>query len=81
VVSACGWICLCRFGGRAVIAVGVAWFSIASLLLPAALSPDVAAAGLTLPAVLVARVCVVSVDLADACADDATALQPPWSTV
>lgn len=49
-----------RYGGRAVIAAGVAWFSLASLLLPAALSPAVAAAGLTLPAVLLARVCVVS---------------------
>jgi MFS family permease len=49
-----------RFGGRAVIGFGVAWFSIASLLLPAALSPAVAAAGMTLPAVLLARMCVVS---------------------
>jgi ACS family sodium-dependent inorganic phosphate cotransporter/ACS family sodium-dependent inorganic phosphate cotransporter-like MFS transporter 9 len=49
-----------KFGGRAVIGFGVAWFSIASLLLPAALSPAVAAAGMTLPAVLLARMCVVS---------------------
>ncbi|WIA32968.1 hypothetical protein OEZ86_006131 [Tetradesmus obliquus] len=47
-----------KFGGRAVIGFGVAWFSIASLLLPAALSPAVAAAGMTLPAVLLARMCV-----------------------
>ncbi|KAF8067233.1 PHT4 [Scenedesmus sp. PABB004] len=47
-----------RYGGRAVIAAGVLWFSIASLLLPAALSPGMAAAGLTLPAVLLARMCV-----------------------
>jgi hypothetical protein len=38
---------------------GVAWFSIASLLLPAALSEPVRAAGLALPAVLLARMCVV----------------------
>lgn len=49
-----------KYGGRAVIAMGVAWFSAASLLLPAALSPAVAAAGFTLPAVLLARMCVVS---------------------
>lgn len=48
-----------RHGGRAVIAAGVAWFSVASLLLPAVLSGPVAAAGLTLPAVLLARTCVV----------------------
>ncbi len=34
---------------------GVAWFSLASLLLPAALSPAVAATGLTFAAVLAAR--------------------------
>lgn len=39
---------------------GVAWFSIASLLLPAAMSEPVRAAGLALPAVLLARMCVVS---------------------
>lgn len=49
-----------KYGGRAVIAAGVAWFSAASLLLPAALSGPVAAAGWTLPAVLLARTCVVS---------------------
>lgn len=39
---------------------GVAWFSAASLLLPAALSEPVRVAGLALPAVLLARMCVVS---------------------
>lgn len=39
---------------------GVAWFSAASLLLPVALSEPVRAAGLALPAVLLARMCVVS---------------------
>lgn len=34
---------------------GVAWFSLASLLLPAALSPAVAATGLTFAAVLASR--------------------------
>lgn len=47
-----------KYGGRAVIAAGVAWFSLASLLLPAALSEPVRAAGLALPAVLLARMCV-----------------------
>ncbi|CAG9465270.1 unnamed protein product [Pedinophyceae sp. YPF-701] len=47
-----------RFGGKAVLAAGVAWFSAASLLLPAALSAPVAAAGLSLPAVLAARAAV-----------------------
>lgn len=45
------WCCCCT---------GVAWFSLASLLLPAALSEPVRAAGLALPAVLLARMCVVS---------------------
>ena len=48
-----------RHGGRAVMACGIAWFSAASLLLPLAASAPVAAAGLTLPAVLLARCCVV----------------------
>ena len=51
-----------RLGGKAVMAGGVLWFSLASLLLPAALSAPVAAAGLTVPAVLLARCCVVSGD-------------------
>lgn len=42
------------------VAAGVAWFSAASLLLPAALSEPVVAAGLALLAVLLARMCVVS---------------------
>lgn len=49
-----------KYGGKAVLAGGIAWFSLASLLLPAALSPAVAAAGLTLPAMLMARCLVVS---------------------
>lgn len=49
----------CRVATAAT-AAGVTWFSLASLLLPAALSETVMAAGLALPAVLLARVCVVS---------------------
>ena len=41
--------------GKLVMGLGVAWFSLASLLLPAALSPAVAATGLTFTAVLAAR--------------------------
>eukprot|EP00887_Chlorella_sp_A99_P000660 scaffold5.g660.t1 len=45
-----------KYGGKLVMAAGVAWFSLASMLLPAAaLTPWTAAAGLALPAVLVAR--------------------------
>ncbi|GAB4816678.1 hypothetical protein N2152v2_003724 [Parachlorella kessleri] len=44
-----------KYGGKVVMGVGVAWFSLASLLLPAALSPAVAATGLTFAAVLAAR--------------------------
>lgn len=39
---------------------GIVWFSLASLLLPLALSAPVQAAGLTIPALLLARCCVVS---------------------
>jgi hypothetical protein len=39
---------------------GIVWFSIASLLMPLALSSPVQAAGLTIPALLLARCCVVS---------------------
>ena len=42
-----------------VMACGIAWFSAASLLLPLAASGPVAAAGLTIPAVLAARCMVV----------------------
>jgi hypothetical protein len=38
---------------------GIVWFSIASLTLPLALAAPVQAAGLTVPAVLLARCCVV----------------------
>ena len=42
--------------GKVVMGVGIAWFSLASLLLPlAAITPATAALGLTLPAVLAAR--------------------------
>lgn len=44
-----------KYGGRVVMAYSVFWFSLASLLMPAALSGPVAAAGLTLPAVMLAR--------------------------
>lgn len=49
-----------RYGGKTVFAGGIAWFSIASFLLPVGLSPSVAAAGLALPAMLAARCFVVS---------------------
>ncbi|GFH14051.1 anion transporter, chloroplastic-like [Haematococcus lacustris] len=48
-----------KYGGKLVLAGGMLWFSLASLLLPLALSPPVVAAGLTLPAMLLARCCVV----------------------
>lgn len=48
-----------RLGGKRVMAAGMLWFSLASLLLPLALSAPVVAAGLTVPAVLLARCCVV----------------------
>lgn len=42
--------------GKLVMGAGIAWFSLASALLPAvAITPWTAAAGLTLPAVLAAR--------------------------
>jgi hypothetical protein len=42
--------------GKVVMAVGIAWFSLASLLLPTvAVTPWTAALGLTLPAVLASR--------------------------
>jgi ACS family sodium-dependent inorganic phosphate cotransporter/ACS family sodium-dependent inorganic phosphate cotransporter-like MFS transporter 9 len=47
-----------RHGGRRVMALGVLWFSLASAALPLALSAPVAAAGLTVPAVLAARCAV-----------------------
>jgi MFS family permease len=48
-----------KYGGKKVLAGGIAWFSVASLLLPAALSPAVVASGLALPAMLMARCFVV----------------------
>ena len=48
------------YGGRVAMALGIVWFSAASALLPLAVSAPVAAAGLTLPAVLAARCAVVS---------------------
>ncbi|KAI8477407.1 MAG: hypothetical protein J3K34DRAFT_515747 [Monoraphidium minutum] len=47
-----------KHGGKRVMAGGILWFSLASLLLPLALSAPVQAAGLTVPAVLMARCCV-----------------------
>jgi predicted MFS family arabinose efflux permease len=47
-----------KYGGRRVMAAGIAWFSLASACLPLALSPAVAAAGMTVPAVLAARCAV-----------------------
>lgn len=44
-----------RYGGRAVMAYSILWFSTASLLMPIALSAKIMAAGLTLPAVMLAR--------------------------
>lgn len=45
-----------RYGGKATMTAGIAFFSVASALLPAvAVTPFTAAAGLTLPAVLAAR--------------------------
>ncbi len=53
-----------RYGGKRVLAGGMAWFSLASLLLPCVLSPSltpaIMAAGLTVPVVLVSRFLVVS---------------------
>lgn len=47
-----------RLGGRRVMAYGVMWFSLASTLTPLALTSPVAALGLTLPALLLARTMV-----------------------
>ncbi|GAX82959.1 hypothetical protein CEUSTIGMA_g10386.t1 [Chlamydomonas eustigma] len=47
-----------KYGGKLVMAGGIAWFSLASLLMPLALSEPVVAAGYTIPAVLFAR-CMV----------------------
>lgn len=48
-----------KYGGKRVMAFGIAWFSAASLLMPLALSAPVVAAGFTLPALLAARCMVV----------------------
>jgi hypothetical protein len=48
-----------RFGGKKVLAAGVAWFSLASLLLPMAMTPAVVAASLTVPVLLASRFAVV----------------------
>lgn len=47
-----------QYGGKKVMAYGIVWFSVASLLVPFAFSSTVAAAGLTLPAMIAARVMV-----------------------
>ncbi|EFJ48511.1 hypothetical protein VOLCADRAFT_60348, partial [Volvox carteri f. nagariensis] len=44
-----------RYGGKWVMAGGIAWFSVASVLLPLALSPATVEAGLTVPLVLLSR--------------------------
>ena len=49
-----------KYGGKLVMASGIAWFSLASMLVPLALSDAVVKAGLTLPALLAARCMVVS---------------------
>lgn len=43
------------YGGKLVLAGGIAWFSAASLLLPLLLQPATVTAGLTVPAALLAR--------------------------
>jgi ACS family sodium-dependent inorganic phosphate cotransporter/ACS family sodium-dependent inorganic phosphate cotransporter-like MFS transporter 9 len=48
-----------KYGGKLVMAGGIAWFSAASLLVPLALSAPIVAAGWTLPALLAARCMVV----------------------
>ncbi len=49
-----------KYGGKVVMAFGMLWFSLASLALPLALTPAVAAAGHSVTAILAARVAVVS---------------------
>ena len=49
-----------ELGGKVVMALGIAWYSAASILTPLALSAPVQAVGLALPALLLARTCVVS---------------------
>lgn len=49
-----------KHGGKRVLAVGLLWFSVATMLLPAALSKNIVAAGLTVPAVMAVRCAVVS---------------------
>ena len=48
-----------KYGGKLVMAGGIAWFSLASMLVPLALSDAVVKAGFTLPALLAARCMVV----------------------
>lgn len=48
-----------KHGGKVVLALGIAWYSAASILTPVALSAPVQAIGLALPALLLARTCVV----------------------
>jgi len=47
-----------KYGGKVVMAGGIVWFSLASMLMPVALSEPIVAAGLTVPAVLAARCAV-----------------------
>lgn len=54
-------------------AAGVAWFSLASLILPLSMTPAVIAAGLTVPVLLAARFAVVSISPGGAAGGQATA--------
>lgn len=65
-----------KYGGKVVMAAGIAWFSVASLLLPAAISAPVVAAGLTVPAILLARCLVVSGGGSSFCPQTAGCRQP-----
>lgn len=47
-----------KLGGRIVMAFGIIWFSLSSMLLPATLQPALIAAGLALPATLLSRAMV-----------------------
>ncbi len=46
---------------------GIAWFSAASIIMPLALTPQVAAAGLAIPVILAARCMVVGCEIEAPC--------------
>ena len=48
-----------KYGGKAVLAGGILWFSLASAVMPFALTPAIQAAGLAVPVVLLSRCLVV----------------------